>query len=105
MARKPRTFKEKFNAKHGQPLDMSNSISKIARLSGISYRNAKKIFEKGEGAYYSNPESVRKSVKSPQQWAYSRLYASVSPGSQSSKVDKDLLKKVKKKIGLEICCT
>ncbi len=96
MARKPRTFKEKFNAKHGQPLDTSNSISKIARLSGISYKNAKKIFEKGEGAYFTNPESVRKFVKSPQQWGFSRLYASVSPGSKSSKIDKDLVVRVKK---------
>ena len=92
-----RTFKQKFNAKHGQPLNQSNSITKIARLSNISYRNAKKIFEKGEGAYYSNPASVRKIVKSPQQWAYARLYASVSPGSKSAKIDKDLLKKVKSK--------
>ena len=97
MARKPRTFKEKFNAKHGQPLDMSNSLTKIARLSGISYKNIKKIFEKGEGAYFTNPESVRKSVTSPQAWAYSRLYASVTPGSKASKVDKDLVVRVKKK--------
>jgi len=97
MARKPRTFKEKFNAKHGQPLDMSNSLTKIARLSGISYKNIKKIFEKGEGAYFTNPESVRKFVKSPQQWAYSRVYASVTPGSKASKVDKDLVVRVKKK--------
>tara|TARA_R100000541_G_C1834036_1_gene74675 strand:+ start:122 stop:400 length:279 start_codon:yes stop_codon:yes gene_type:complete len=92
MARKPRTFKEKFNAKHGQPLNQSNSITKIAKLSGITYRNAKKVFEKGEGAYYSNPKSVRKNVSSPQQWAYARLYASVSKGSKASKIDKDLLK-------------
>ena len=97
MARKPRTFKEKFNAKHGQPLDTSNSLTKIARLSGISYANIKKIFEKGEAAFFTNPESVRKIVKSPQQWAYSRVYASITPGSKSSKVDKDLVKKVKKK--------
>lgn len=86
------TYKQKFNRKHGQPLNQSNSITKIARLSGISYRNAKKIFEKGEGAYYTNPQSVRRMVKSPQQWAYARLYAAVSKGSKASKVDKDLLK-------------
>jgi len=97
MARKPRTFKEKFNAKHGQPLDTPNSLTKIARLSGISYKNIKKIFEKGEAAYYNNPESVRKSVTNPQQWAYSRIYASITPGSKASKVDKDLVVRVKKK--------
>lgn len=91
------TYKQKFNKKHGQPLNQSNSITKIAKLSGISYRNAKQIFERGEGAYYSNPSSVRKIVKSPQQWAYARLYASVTPGSKSAKVDEKYLKKMKKK--------
>lgn len=89
------TYKQKFNRKHGQPLNTSNSITKIAKLSGISYRNAKKIFEKGEGAYYTNPESVRKSVKSPQQWAYARLYSAVM-GGKAAKVDKDLLVKKSK---------
>jgi hypothetical protein len=92
------TYKQKFNKKHGQPLNQSNSITKIAKLSGISYRNAKQIFERGEGAYYSNPSSVRKFVKSPQQWAYARLYASVTPGSKSAKVDEKYLKNEEKKI-------
>tara|TARA_R110001632_G_scaffold59568_1_gene144750 strand:- start:190 stop:477 length:288 start_codon:yes stop_codon:yes gene_type:complete len=91
------TFKQKFNKKHGQPLDTANSLTKIAKLSGISYKNIKKIFEKGEGAYNTNPQSVRKNVSSPQQWAYSRVYASVSPGSKSGKIDKDLVKKIKKR--------
>ena len=91
------TYKQKFNKKHGQPLDTPNSLTKIARLSGISYKNIKKIFEKGEAAYFTNPESVRKSVKNPQQWGYSRTYASVTPGSKSSKIDKDLVKKTKKR--------
>ncbi len=91
------TFKQKFNKKHGQPLDTPNSLTKIARLSGISYKNIKKIFEKGEGAYNTNPQSVRKNVSSPQQWAYSRVYASVTPGSKSAKIDKDLVKKIKKR--------
>ncbi len=87
------TYKQKFNKKHGQPLNQSNSITKIARLSGISYRNAKKIFEKGEGAWESAGPSRPGMQK--QQWAYARLYASVSPGSKSGKIDKDLLKNLK----------
>ena len=87
------TYKQKFNKKHGQPLNQPNSISKIARLSGISYRNAKKIFEKGEGAWESAGPSRPGMQK--QQWAYARLYASVSPGSKSGKIDKDLLKNLK----------
>jgi hypothetical protein len=88
------TYKQKFNKKHGQELNQSNSITKIAKLSKITYRAAKQIFEKGEGAYYSNPGSVRKNVKSPQQWAYSRLYSAVM-GGKAAKVDaKELSKKL-----------
>jgi len=50
---------------------------------------------KGEGAYNSNPQSVRKTVKSPQQWAYARVYASVNPETKSYKIDKIHLKKKK----------
>ena len=90
------TNKQKFNKKHGQPLDQSNSITKIAKLSGISYRAAKDIFEKGEGAFYSNPQSVRKSVTNPQAWGISRLYSAVM-GGKAAKVDKNELERGKKK--------
>jgi len=82
-----KTFRQKFNKKHGKPLNASNSISEIARLSKISLKSAKKIVEKGEGAYFSDRGSVRPQVKNPTQWGIARLYASVSRGSKSSKVD------------------
>jgi len=85
------TYKEKFNKKHGQPLNTSNSIAKIARLSGISYANARKIVDKGKGAYKSNPSSVRPQVKSATQWGIARLYSAVG-GGKAAKIDKDLLK-------------
>tara|TARA_R100000773_G_scaffold41797_1_gene38527 strand:- start:456 stop:758 length:303 start_codon:yes stop_codon:yes gene_type:complete len=96
------TFKQKFNKKHGQPKDATNSIRKIARLSGIKYSNALKIVEKGRGAHRSNPESVRsvggkkiggKSLKGKMgatQWGIARLYSAVM-GGKAAKVDKDLL--------------
>ena len=86
------TFKQKFNKKHGQPLNKSNSIKDIAKKSKIKYKNALKIVEKGKGAYKSNPQSVRPQVKSATAWGISRLYASVSKGSASARIDKDLLK-------------
>jgi len=85
------TYKQRFNRKHGFPKDASNSIRKIARLSGITYRNALKIVDKGKGAYYSNPKSVRPQVKSAQQWGVARLYSAVM-GGKAAKIDKDLLK-------------
>ena len=86
-----KTYKQKFNAKHKQPKDKSNSIKDIAKKSGIKYSNALKIVKKGEGAFYSNPSSVRPFVKSPRRWGISRLYSAVG-GGKAAKIDKDLLK-------------
>ncbi len=86
------TYKQRFNRKHKQALDTSNSIKKIASLSNISYRNALKIVEKGEGAYYSNPGSVRRQVKSARQWGVARLYSAVM-GGKAAVIDAKLLKK------------
>lgn len=86
-----KTYKQKFNEKHNQPKDKINSIKKIADLSGIKYRNALKIVKKGEGAYFSNPSSVRPIVTSPRQWGIARLYSAVMNGA-AAKIDKNLLK-------------
>ena len=90
-----KTFKEKFNMKYKQPIDTSNSLKKISELTGIKFSNIKKIFQKGKGAYYSNPESVRPQVTSANQWAYSRVYSAVM-NRPAAKIDKDLLTKTKK---------
>jgi len=85
------TYKQKFNRKYGFKKDESHSIKQISSLSKISYRNALKIVKKGEGAYFSNPGSVRKQVTSARQWGIARLYSAVM-GGKASKIDKDLLK-------------
>jgi len=87
------TYKKQFNKKHKQPLNKSNSLEDIARLSGYKLKGIKEIFMKGKGAYKSNPQSVRPHIKSPEQWGYSRVYASVNPKSKSFKIDKSHLKK------------
>lgn len=84
------TYKQKFNKKHGFSKDASHSIREIAKLSGIKYRNALKIVEKGRGAFSTSPQSVRPQVKSAQQWGIARLYSAVMGGG-AAKVDKDLL--------------
>jgi hypothetical protein len=84
------TYKQKFNKKYGFEKDKGHSIKEIAKLSGIKYRNALKIVEKGKGAYFSNPQSVRPQVKSPTQWGIARLYSAVM-GGKAKKIDKDLL--------------
>ena len=85
------SYKQKYNKKHGFDKDKSNSIKDIAKLSNIKYSNALKIVKKGEGAFFSNPQSVRKSVSSPKQWGVGRLYSAVM-GGKAAKIDKDLLK-------------
>jgi hypothetical protein len=85
------TYKQKFNKSYNQPLDKSNSLEDISRLTGFRLAGLKKIFDKGVGAYKTNPESVRPHITSPEEWAMARVYASVSPGSKSGKIDKDLL--------------
>ena len=85
-----KTNREKFLQKHGLDKDESLSIDDIARLSGMPVSALKKVYRKGVGAYYSNPESVRVqgtfkkdpsaplSVKlSPQQWGMARVFAFV----------------------------
>ncbi len=89
------TYKQKFNKKYGFKLNEPHSLKEIADITGYEYKGIKTIFEKGEGAYYNNPQSVRKTVKNPQQWAYARVYASVNPESKSYQIDKIHLKKKK----------
>ena len=84
------TFKQKFNKKFGFPKDKSHSLAEIAKLTGYKLYNIKKIYKKGSGAYVSNPQSVRFGMTMAS-WSYARVYASVSKGSKSSKIDKDLL--------------
>ena len=87
------TYKQRFNKKHGQPLSQSNSLEDISKLSGYKLSGIKTIFSKGKGAYKSNPQSVRPNVKSPEQWAYGRIYAALHPDSKAHKIDKIHLKK------------
>ena len=86
------TYKQKFNKKYGFKLNEPHSIKEISDITGYKLSGLKTIFEKGEGAFESNPQSVRPSMQK-QQWAYSRLYASVNPKSKSYKIDKIHLKK------------
>ena len=91
------TYKEKFNKKHGFPKDKSHSLSEISRLSGYKLSGLKTIQKKGEGAFYSNPQSVRPQVKSATRWGTARVYAAIDPSSKAHKIDKvHLVKKNKR---------
>jgi hypothetical protein len=90
------TYKNKFNRKYGQPKDKSNSLADIARLTGRTKASLQAIYNKGIGAYKTNPGSVRPNVKSKEAWAQARVYSAVM-GGKAAKVDAKELKAGKKK--------
>jgi HK97 family phage prohead protease len=61
----------------------------------VTYKTLLEVFERGLGAYKSNPESVRPNVSGPDQWAYARvnsfLFALKKGRFQGGKHDTDLL--------------
>jgi hypothetical protein len=84
------TNREKFLKKHGLPMDYSPTMREIAKLSDMPVQALRRVYQKGMGAYYTNPTSVRmkgsfkKNVDapmsqklSPQQWSMARVYAFV----------------------------
>ncbi len=90
------TYKQRFNRKYGQPKDQSNSLSDIAKLTGIKRSALQKIYNKGIGAYKTNPGSVRPQVKSKEQWAVARVYSAVM-GGKAARVDAKELAEGRKK--------
>lgn len=87
------THKQTFNKKYGFEKNKSHSIKEISNLTGYKIGGLKTIYSKGKGAFKSNPQSVRPTVKSAEQWAQARVYASVNPKSKSYKIDKIHLQK------------
>ncbi len=86
------TYKQKFNKKYGKPINSSNSLTEISKKTGYKLRGLKTIKKKGEGAFFSNPQSVRKQVKNPTQWGVARVYSAVM-GGKAKKIDIKHLKK------------
>ena len=87
------TNKQKFNKKYKQKLNEPNSKKDISKLSGVSMSILDDDYDRGMGAFKTNPQSVRKSVSSPQQWAMARIYSFVVGGKTQKTADADLWKK------------
>lgn len=83
------TYKKQFLKKYGLPEDTSLSIEDISHLTGIPAEALQIVYNRGIGAWKTNPESVRlfsfhKKSNAPrqarlgkEQWAGGRLYAFV----------------------------
>lgn len=91
-----KTNRERFLAKHNLPADTSLSLREVAELSGMPLSALRLVYNKGLGAYASNPLSVRlkpgtsygrayqKNVTAPmsaklsaEAWGMGRVYAFV----------------------------
>ena len=89
------TYKQKFNKKYGFNKDESHTLAEVSKITGYKLSGLKTIYSKGQGAYYTNPNSVRKHITSSQEWAMARIYSAVTLNSKASIVDaKHLIPKV-----------
>jgi len=88
-----KTYKTLYNEKYNFKKDKGHSLKDISKTTNYKLSGLQTIFNKGVGAYKTNPSSVRPSVKSPEQWAMARVYAAINPKSKAHKIDKVHLKK------------
>ena len=91
------------------PSDTSLSLEQIAELSGMPKSALQEVYNRGIGAYKTNPQSVRmkgtfqKNVNAPmsmklsaEQWGFGRVYAFVMGTKKVFEgADKDIVKKYK----------
>jgi hypothetical protein len=85
------TYKDKYNRKYNYPKNTSHTLEEISKDTNVSMKGLRQIYNKGIGAYKTNPASVRPNVKSKEQWAMARVYSAVM-GGKASKVDSNELK-------------
>jgi hypothetical protein len=85
------TYKNKYNKKYGYDKDESHDLKEIAKDTDVSVKGLQQIYNKGVGAYKTNPQSVRPNVKSKEQWAMARVYSAVM-GGKAARVDAKELK-------------
>jgi hypothetical protein len=104
------TNKEKYNAKYGFPKGTAHSKKDISKKTGIPIRILDDVYDRGTGAWKTNPASVRsaktgkktgstsrRGKMTKEQWSYGRVYSFVMKQQGTwGRADKDLADKVKK---------
>jgi hypothetical protein len=96
------TYKNKYNKKYGYSKNESHNLKEISKDTGVSYKGLQQIYNKGIGAFKTNPEGVRPNVKSKEQWAQARVYSAVM-GGKAAKIDANELKMQKGGVSLNDC--
>ena len=85
------TYKDKYNKKYGYAKNTSHTLEQVSKDTGVSMKGLQQIYNKGIGAYKTNPSSVRPNVNSKEQWAMARVYSAVM-GGKASNIDANELK-------------
>ena len=77
----------------------------MVKLTGIPKSVLDDVYDRGVGAFRTNPASVRPQVKSKEQWAMARVYAfimksydAVKNNKKKINQDQDLFEKIKNKL-------
>ncbi len=105
------TNKEEYNKRHGFDKDEPHSKQELSKISKVPMSIINEVYKRGEGAYTSNPQSVRlktgeKNVKAPmskkmskEQWSSARVYSFLNKveGRRTLNHDKDLAEKLNRK--------
>jgi len=93
------THRENFLRKHGLSKSESYNLSELSKISGVKLSTLQEVYNRGIGAYKTNPTSVRlvssfkKGVAAPmslklskEQWAFARVYSFLD-GSKKHDLD------------------
>lgn len=99
------THKQRVLKKYKLP-DTGYSVEELAKVSGYSRDTLQQVYNRGIGAYKSNPTSVRmkgtfkKGVNAPmsqklskEQWAMARVYSFLDKGKTYYTTDADLARR------------
>jgi len=106
------SFKNKYNRKFKNPLNQSNSLEDISKNTKIKKSILQEVYNRGSGAWKSNPTSVRsksgdkrqsgfplKNRMGKEAWSYARVYGFVMKNPKQvgkGKPDNDLFLETKK---------
>jgi hypothetical protein len=83
------THKQQFNKRHGFAKEEPHSLAELAKISKLKLNSLKEVYNRGVGAFKTNPTSVRPNVKSPEQWAMARVYAFINKIEKGAKLNHD----------------
>ena len=98
------THRTEYLTKIGKDPKESYSLEELSKFSGVPKSILQKVYNRGTGAWKSNPESVRllsgeknysasrAGKMTKEQWSIARVYSFLNKGTTYKTTDKDLAK-------------